>query len=103
MIRKLANEVWKLDGRVNKLELKDPDLVRGLKPVLVSLRDMLKEREVEFVDRTGHEFDPDELWDDVVGAQSSAGSAVITKMVRPRIMYRGSLLQRGVCQVESKE
>jgi hypothetical protein len=58
---------------------------------------LLRQQEVEIIDFTGQDFDPGELWDELIsGGLPDDARPFIAAMQMPRLRRRGRLLQRGV-------
>ena len=94
-LAKLATLAWRLSILAPKVAGSAPG--RSLQNRVDALAALLRQQEVEIIDFSGQDFDPGELWDELIsGGLPDDARPFIAAMQMPRLRRRGRLLQRGV-------
>lgn len=96
-VAELSSNIWRINKRINLAS--DTGIqqktVTGIHNLVNRLYKLLESYEIEIQDYSGDRFDQNEIWDDVSGnAEDTVG--VIQEMARPRILYKGTVIQRGM-------
>ncbi len=104
-IKEIAISVWRLEKRMKNLpdELSKKQSIKAIKRAKDRILNVFKKQEIEIKDYTGAIYDPDESWDEVVGEDLEGGKGIITEMGKPRIIYRGIMIQKGIPIVNKRE
>lgn len=94
-LAKLATLAWRLSILAPKVAGSAPG--RSVQNRVDALTALLRQQEVEIIDFSGQDFDPGELWDELIsGGLPDGARPFIAAMQMPRLRRRGRLLQRGV-------
>jgi hypothetical protein len=94
-LAKLATLAWRLSILAPKVAGSAPG--RSVQNRVDALAALLRQQEVEIIDFSGQDFDPGELWDELIsGGLPDDARPFIAAMQMPRLRRRGRLLQRGV-------
>lgn len=104
-IKEMATSVWRLEKRIKNLpdEFFENESIKALRRARDRIMNVFKKQEIEIRDYTGDIYDPDESWDDVGGEDLEGGKGIISEMGKPRIIYRGVMIQQGIPIVNKKE
>ncbi|MCU7805441.1 MAG: hypothetical protein KZQ96_19795 [Candidatus Thiodiazotropha sp. (ex Lucinoma borealis)] len=96
-VAELSSNIWRVNKRLKLAsdELTQHKAVKGIENMVNRLSGMLERHEIRIEDFSGEQFDPDEIWDEVTG-DTEVDEGVIEEMGRPRILYRGIVIQRGI-------
>lgn len=94
-LAKLATLAWRLSILAPKVAGSAPG--RSVQNRVDALAALLRQQEVEIIDFSGRDFDPDEVWDELVsGELPGDASPFIASMQLPRLRRKGRLIQRGI-------
>jgi len=99
-LRGLATHVWRLEKTAAHLD--DSGASLRIHSRIDMLSELLKEAGVTVIDFSGRSFDANELWDDVIGTQEEKRDPVVASMREPRVVYHGTVIQRGLPVIEDR-
>jgi hypothetical protein len=101
VVRRLANVTWNLMGQAQQLG--ETTFDRALRGRIDILTQALEDARIELIDYTGQDYDEGEIWDEVIGAEGRKLQPAIVAMNKPRVRYRGVVVQRGIPVVEDRQ
>jgi hypothetical protein len=94
-LAKLATLAWRMGHLAPKVTGSAPG--RSLQNRVDALATLLRQQAVEIIDYSGQDFDPDEVWDELIsGGLPADARPFIASMQLPRLRRHGRLLQRGI-------
>lgn len=99
-LRGLATHLWRLEKTAARLD--DSGASVRIHSRIDMLSGLLKEAGVTTIDFSGRAFDANEIWDDVIGTQEEKRDPVIASMREPRVVYQGTVIQRGLPVIEDR-
>jgi hypothetical protein len=94
----MATWSWRVDRHLASLG--EGSDARALKSRMRQLATLWGDHDVKIYDYTGKAYDPEEIWDDVIGSDGVKQRPIITGMREPRITVRGVMIQRGIPIIE---
>lgn len=100
VVRSLCNQLARLEGEVERVS--DEEEAQDLRDRVGFIKDTLAEFGVEMPDLVGATYDPGVNWEQVISSDGAIGDPVIFKMQRPRVLFRGEVVQRGIPIVKER-